>query len=244
MLSSTNCAHHHQKIVRAAIVKQTLPYFLETRIRTKIERWKFSEPAGWVARRLAANFQILSQRVPPTVISSYLRALWNGVPTSRRMASCASFAHRSCVFECDFRADDSLEHYCRCRILSRAVRKIQGACQLSSLPDGIDLFFGCVKGQSIEDRILCARLVYVRSRLIHFARRNGSDNDWDFLADVEFSRTKQGRKTGKQASERTSLSDGLGELRGASPSNTAQHQGASIRFSSGGALMTGQNWNS
>ena len=170
--------------------------YVETRIRNEISRWKFSEPVGSVARRLACNFELFRRRLPPAVASCYMRALWNGVPTSRRMASCESFTQRNCVFNCAALAQDSLEHYCRCRILNEALQAIRGARALSQHPFGIDVFFGCVKGFSQEDCIQCACLTYVRCQLILFARRNGGNFDWKLLAGVYYQRSRGGSYTG------------------------------------------------
>ena len=159
-------------------MRNDLPYMLESRIRDKISRWGFSEPAGWVARRITKNFELFSKRLPPATISSYLRALWNGVPTSRRMASLKSFQQRNCVFNCSATAADSLEHYCRCHVLRKAVSSVaHTSAAVLRHPAGIDLFFARVRGLSLEDRIVCARLVYTSSRLIHFARIHGEDQD-------------------------------------------------------------------
>ena len=101
------------------------------------------------------------------------------------------FAQRNCVFDCSKYAQDSLEHYCWCHTLIKAVRGIHAANLTNMELGGIEIFFGVGKGLSSEDIILNARLMYVRMRLIHRARLQVSQGplDWSFLAAVEFNKS-------------------------------------------------------
>jgi hypothetical protein len=178
-----------QKVARKTIASTLYRYDMEHRIRCKIGRWKFADPPGHVALRLKENFKLFQNRLPPAVIANYLRVLWNGIPTSRRMATMPSFAHRNCVFDCSRMAQDSIEHYCRCPILHAAVMCVREAETSRLRPHCMEDFFGVVKGSSRDDKLLCARQLYVKMRLIHFARRNGCQHDWKFLAAIEWNKT-------------------------------------------------------
>ena len=110
-------------------------------------------------------------------MANYLRALRNGVPISRRTATTPNYVHRNCFFNCGEKAQDSLDHYCRRPILNAAVRGIHENASSRLRPYSRDAFFGMVKGMSFDDKILCARSVYVKLRMIHLAQRNGSSHD-------------------------------------------------------------------
>ena len=84
-------------------------------------------------------------------------------------------------------AQDSLEHYCRCAILNEAIAKASVASLGVGQPRNMDDLFGTAKGCSLE-KLRCACLLHARQRLIHFARQNGCDHDWRFLASVECKR--------------------------------------------------------
>jgi hypothetical protein len=113
-----------QRASRALITQRLAPYSLYERVRHNAHRWKFTDPPHHVAERLVRNIIIFSSSVPPAVRASYLRALWNGVPTSRRMRTMMSFQSTNCVFNCSPTAEDSMEHYFRCASL----RKALGVC--------------------------------------------------------------------------------------------------------------------
>ena len=155
-------AENFQKIHRMRVVAKLHPFDAEERIRRKMKRWKFKDP---VAAKLAETFRLLNGRVPPAAIASYLRALWNGLPTSRRMATCQGFHRTQCVFHCSTTADDSLEHYCRCPALKAAFARLT-----NDTVDCIDDFFGVRKGMDISSRVNCAKRVRVTCRAIQLAR--------------------------------------------------------------------------
>jgi hypothetical protein len=170
-----------QKISRELIVRSSLPYSMEERVRKNPARWKFAEPLNYVTHRIIRNMKLFASSTPPAVRSSYLRALWNGVPTTRRMRSMPGFKCTNCVFGCSPTACDSLEHYCRCTKIDGAVARYyaRGSAQ------PIDDFFGVVKGMSPQQKILRGQCLHIKLRLIHFARRFGHEHDFKFLAEVE-----------------------------------------------------------
>ena len=183
-LSASRDLQQFQKEARARIARKLVPYDIEERIRKKIERWKFQDPPRLVVSRLARTFQILQERVPPAVRSTYLRALWNGVPTSRRMRTCKDYTIVGCVFKCSERAEDSLDHYCRCPALQDALKPLT-----SKRVQRLDDFFGTTKGLTDDERVECAWRVRVTCRAVQLARsgRYGSTQE---LVALEWFRSK------------------------------------------------------
>ena len=169
-----------QKTARSAISSVLFPYDPEQRIRAKAARWKFRDSPRHVAQRLLTNFKVLQTKVPPAVRATYLRALWNGVPTSRRMATCKNFQAVSCLFKCTNDAEDSLEHYCRCPVLRAAFAK------LTTQPaESLDDFFGTKRGLCDEDRIAIASRVRVTCRLVQLAR-SGRYSHYQEVAELQW----------------------------------------------------------
>ena len=176
-------ASNSQKASRAILVQKLCPFDIEERIRSKVKRWLFKDPPRHVAMRLARNFGALKGKLPPAVISSFFRALWNGIPTSRRMATCPDFKQVPCVFKCSSAAADSLEHYCRCPKLQEAFEPLtQYRCR------DLDDFFGTAKGESEQDRLECARRVRVTCRAVQLARSGQYDSIIE-IVHLEWNRT-------------------------------------------------------
>ena len=177
-----------QRQARKLVVRHFTPHSIEERVRHKMKRWRFYDPPRHVAERIVNNFNLLAKSVPPAVIASYLRALWNGVPTTRRMGTMAGFRCTNCVFNCSATACDSLEHYFYCHKLFDALR----ACPITRFPDAVhrlDTLFGVVKGMSAHEKVEAARIIHVMLRLIHFARRTDPSQDFGFAAVLEWRKT-------------------------------------------------------
>ena len=167
-----------QKVARDLIVKDSMNYSLDERVRKNALRWHFADPLNHATRRLVRNIKVLQHRATPAVRASYLRALWNGVPTTRRMRTMRAFRTTNCVFNCTPRAEDSLEHYCRCPVLI-------ASHVLDAHVRPIDFFFGVVKGLSEDEITAVATKLHVALRLMHFARLHGCDHDWKMMAELE-----------------------------------------------------------
>jgi hypothetical protein len=172
-----------QKHARAEIQRRLAAYDLEERIRTKVKRWKFQDPARHVAVRLIDNFKVFQKRLSPATRATYLRALWNGIPTSRRMATCKDFNVVGCVFACTAHAEDSLEHYCRCPKLRPAFNKV-GARPVECLDD----FFGTWRGLDEDAKVDVARRVRATCRAAQLARKGGYDT-CEELVNIEWNKT-------------------------------------------------------
>jgi hypothetical protein len=52
----------------------------------------------------------------------------------------------------------------------------------------MDAFFGVTKGLSVELKVGCARRLHVALRVLHFAKRNGAEQNFEFIASNEFSK--------------------------------------------------------
>lgn len=183
--------HSFQKAARKLIVARSMSYSMEERVRKKAKRWKFKDPLNHVTQRIMRNIRLFSRSVSLAVRASYLRALWNGIPTSRRMASMPGFYSTNCVFACSATAADSLEHYCRCPKLRDAVTACI-AIEAGSSERPIDDFFCVNKGMRDEAKVVGARLLHVKLRLIHLARQRGDANDFRFMAAVEWNKIATG----------------------------------------------------
>ena len=90
----------------------------------------------------------------------------------------------SCIFGCSRTADDSLEHYCQCPKLDDALKQYYR--RGGGAP--IDEFFGVTKGMDDESRVLRARVLHVKLRMMHHAKKSGHEQDFNFLADVEWNK--------------------------------------------------------
>ena len=130
-----------RKFARDMVVHKMVRYSCEERIRRRINRWKFTDPPAHATNRIMNNIDVMKKAVPPAVRASYFRALWNGVPTSRRMASMKGYIVRNCVLNCSDTAADSIEHYCHCPVLRSLLADGCGSTRLHPL-ESIDDFSG------------------------------------------------------------------------------------------------------
>ena len=195
-----------QSVSRLMIAQKLAPFDLEERIRSKVMRWHFKDAPRHVAARLVKNFETLSGKVPPAVISTYLRALWNGIPTSRRMATLRDFQMVPCVFKCSITAADSLEHYCRCPKLKEAFAPLT-----NSRSDNLEDFFGTAKGLTDTERLECARRVRVTCRAIQLARAAEYDSISE-VVNLEWNRTFF-RRTAREGENRSAAAAATCEVR-------------------------------
>jgi hypothetical protein len=170
-----------QKEARLQITSRRGHFDLENRIRRKIARWKFYDPPAHVATRCMRMFGHLGKTASPAVCAGYLRALWNGWPTSARMRSMQGASTAvACLFNCSPNAEDRIEHYARCPVvwefLTTPPPKGPG---ISIELKGIDGFFGLYKGISDEQRLRTAKAIYAIGKVLLYRRKaiitRGSD---------------------------------------------------------------------
>lgn len=135
---------HAQRLCSKAL--RELPcnkVYLEVEVRPKLTRWfaqnRISGPEGILARRFSANLSKLNGQVPPSVLASMFRTMWNGWCTARR------FQQRSqngCRLSASCSGEDSIEHYSCCAVtwtfaarrlrLTRMVPELQAFLLLDS----------------------------------------------------------------------------------------------------------------
>ena len=120
------------------------------------------------------------------LVSGGLSTIWNRWTAERRFQRRSSAAN-VCKLGCSSTAEDSIEHYCQCRVLDAIVSKYYQRKSTRSYPP-VDDFFGIVEGLSEDERIIRARLCHVKLRLVHFARGNGTSMDLRLITDVEWNR--------------------------------------------------------
>jgi hypothetical protein len=162
-----------QKKTRELITKKTSKYCMEERIRCRTARWKFSGPPAHVAARCVRLLGILKLRVNPAVAAGYLRALFNGWPTTARMRNMEGAGEiKACVFGCSDTAEDRIEHYCRCPIVWKFIGA--PAPREAGIPctyKGINGFFGMCKGMTAEEQVRAATAVHVTGKVVMYMRK-------------------------------------------------------------------------
>ena len=104
-----------QREIRSRIQNRFRPD-AEMRMRKKLERWRFGGNPRILATRALRKRADLKDLVPPRVVAAVFSAMWNRWPTARRFQERSSPDNR-CVLGCPGKAEDSLEHYARCRVL-------------------------------------------------------------------------------------------------------------------------------
>jgi hypothetical protein len=98
------------------------------RIRHKVERWHdimwgLSGHPGHYSPRIARRLVQLASLVAPRVHAAVFTSLWNGWCTHRRFQR-RHWPTNVCLFHCGGKAEDSLEHYCRCPVVHRVARHL------------------------------------------------------------------------------------------------------------------------
>ncbi|CAK0898422.1 unnamed protein product [Prorocentrum cordatum] len=91
------------------------PHF---RIRHKFERWQLPGAPRTAATRFEHNLQRLRGLVPPRVVAAVFSTGWNRWCTARRFQRRAATSN-FCKLGCGGVAEDSIEHYTRCRAVRR-----------------------------------------------------------------------------------------------------------------------------
>ena len=102
-----------QKLARQQIEKACLPiYYAESRVRSKLIRWKLLGSSGLLGRRAVRNFELLARWVPPRVRATYFKTVWNGWVTTRRFNSRANQPN-VCLLGCKY-GEDSVVMFSGC----------------------------------------------------------------------------------------------------------------------------------
>ncbi len=82
------------------------------------------------------NVQLLGKTVPPKVCAAVFGTSWNRWCTAHRYQQRSSSSN-ICKFGCSLSAEDSLEHYRRCRVVRECHRTEFGLCSEWPLPEWI-----------------------------------------------------------------------------------------------------------
>ena len=165
-----------QACMTKAIHAAVMPYLVERRIRQKLGRWCLTTPIGHATRRVLWSLGIIQRRCPPRVCSGYLRTLFNGWTTSRRMRTLAGGAERiqSCVFGCSG-ALDCIEHYALCPILWRFLSKPKPmGLGLPMAHRSLDNFLLAARGTTTQQVVAMATAVYASHRASMALRKDRS----------------------------------------------------------------------
>ena len=104
-----------QRTAYAMLKEQYQPNFVY-RVREKIDRWNLEGVEAAVAATVHGNLNRLRPLVAPRVQSACLSTIWNRWTTPRRFQNRAS-PRNICLLGCGGQAEDSIEHYSRCRVV-------------------------------------------------------------------------------------------------------------------------------
>jgi len=99
--------------VSSGLERHVLPH-PHNRVRQKLERWKLSGPPRVVADRFLCRISKLGALVPPRVVAAVFSTAWNRWCTARRFQK-RDRACNNCCLGCGGGAEDSIEHYSRCK---------------------------------------------------------------------------------------------------------------------------------
>ena len=139
----------------------------------KLARW--SVPPRIIAD--SARLRGLRSIVAPRVTAAVFSTLWNRRTTARRFQNRAS-PDDKCVLGCGGRAEDSIEHYARCRVLLEFARR---RLNVQFYDDGALTYWmmttPSADQNNEETRTLTAIMVYAAYRATNEARAKGRVNE-------------------------------------------------------------------
>ena len=131
--------------------------------------WGITTPIGIAAPRIHRNLEKLHNFLPPRVCSSAFRTISNGWCTHRRFQNRMEHTNR-CVLGCGGKAEDSIEHYCRCpvtlSVLSKVLRVAVAPCH--------GIAFWVMDFSNDDDMVLCSALSsYAAYKTFNLYRTSG-----------------------------------------------------------------------
>ena len=147
----------------------------ESRLRHKLKRWALPGIPRHNATAGLRHLRGLNGLVAPRVFSAVFSTVWNRWRTACRFQKRQS-AHNRCVLGCGGRAEDSVEHYCRCRIVLDVAYRFLGL----RFPDGCSLAYWLQVALALDDKDLQTRtavLVYAAYRAYNAARHAGDTSE-------------------------------------------------------------------
>merc|ERR1712194_282161 len=142
------------------------------RLQSKVARWGFPGNAADSSARIRLNFALVHTWCPPRVAAAYLRVVFNGWTTCRRMrhanAACQSGFGR-CLFGCE-RGADSLEHYSVCGVVWQFISSPRPAGMGVAIEPSTYSFFSLGTGSQDEDKIRTGLTLYAVYRATNYMR--------------------------------------------------------------------------
>ena len=113
---------------------------LRLHLRKRLDRWPLDILPGHRVERAIKVLRSLSSSAPPRVWAAVFKTLCNGWVTARRFQS-----RGSCLFGCA--AEDSIEHYARCKVVAGFFEKHAGVCPAPG-GDKLAEFLGLARSSS------------------------------------------------------------------------------------------------
>ena len=168
-----------QRQVRMRLLARHCPD-AEERLRHKLKRWRFDGIPRLLVCRSIQRLRRLRSLVPPRVGAAVFSTLWNRWTTARRFQRRASRDNR-CVMGCAGHAEDSLEHYGRCKvILNFACRRLNlRFADNDALPHWMLVAEGSPSDDIPDVQIRTSVMLYAAYRATNTLRRRVSLDEVD-----------------------------------------------------------------
>jgi len=134
-------------------------------LRKKLKRYDLQDmPIAHAAQRAFRRLELLRGRCKPTMHITYLKALLNAWPTSRRMRSLHGGPIKKCPL-CDARdAQDSIEHFAHCETC-RVFFEMNGV-RHGGIPIFLALDSDCIERRFLIKKIKCLHAIMITRRTI------------------------------------------------------------------------------
>jgi len=157
-----------QRKVREMVAEKESPDVI-ARTRERLQRWNIDIPERTLAERFVRRMKRLGTLVAPRVGAAAYGTAWNRWCTHRRWQNRGSSSNR-CMLGCLGRAEDSIEHYCRCETVREVHRTQLQIYEEYLLPEWIG-----VSARSVDDRHLSLAAIgaYATYRATNAARAAG-----------------------------------------------------------------------
>jgi hypothetical protein len=153
--------------------RMAAPYFPLSRVRAKLMRWHVCNIGDVADRRVLRRFELLSHWCPPRVSAIYLKTLFNGWVTDRRLRSLLQSTGvlcRRCVLGCES-GEDSVDHYALCPVFwAFACDPRPGGLGLREGLKSREAFLLVKEGLADADCVRIAVGAYALHRVVQYCR--------------------------------------------------------------------------
>ena len=150
-------------------IQEAESYQTHYRVRHKLERWRLPGLPRQTADRYEKHMLQVSRTAPPRVTAAVISTAWNRWCTARRFQARDSPAN-ICQLGCGGDAEDSIEHYCRCSVITECHKAMLGIQPQWLLPLWIGTHDKC-KNEDV--RIRGAVGAYAAYKTTNMARHMG-----------------------------------------------------------------------